>query len=174
VPVARIIIAFTLLFIFIQDVKSRAVYWVLFPILTIALAVAYFFQYNNLSGLWYSALINIGFLLLQLLLVSAYFSLRNRKVVNVTKGLIGWGDILFLLGISVYLSVLNFLFFYIISLIIVLIFWSIRQRLSVSKSKEIPLAGIQALLFFFFLLGDWWLKAFSVADDTWLLNLIAK
>jgi len=154
----RIAILALLALVFAQDMRSRAVYWLLFPVLTALFIV--------LTGFSVVAVINIVFLLVQFLLVSAYFSIKKRRWVNVMKGLLGWGDMLFLLSIAFYLSVLNFIFFYIASLLFVLLF--------AARYKHIPLAGLQALLFAVLLTTDWWIKPFNLTNDDWLLRLINR
>jgi len=146
----------------------------MFPVLFLFLGILHSISQNAVSEIWRPSAINIGFLLLQIVLLSVYFSLKNKRFTNLTDGLLGLGDILFLLSITVYLSVLNFLFFYIVSLVLVLVTWLIRQSISAKQSKEIPLAGLQALIFLIFLSCDWWLKMFNLTDDSWLLNLITK
>ncbi|HTK18446.1 MAG TPA: hypothetical protein VL442_02985 [Mucilaginibacter sp.] len=163
-----------LFIVFIQDVKSRAVYWVVFPVLFVLLGILHSISQNTVSEIWQPAAINIGFLLLQIVLLSVYFSLKNKRFTNLTDGLLGLGDILFLLSITVYLSVLNFLFFYIVSLVLVLVTWLIWQSVSAKQNKEVPLAGMQALILIIFLCCDWGLKIFNLTNDTWLLNLITK
>jgi hypothetical protein len=160
--------------IFFQDVKSRSVYWILFPALTGLLLLLQYAEKNNQSWSWQTVGFNIAFFVAQLVLVTIYFSIRNRKLINITAGLLGLGDVLFILSIAFYLSVFNFLFFYIASLIAVLVCWLVWQVAAPQKNKHIPLAGLQALLFAFFLLGDWWLGDWRLTDDTWLLNLIAR
>jgi hypothetical protein len=170
----EILILVILTLIFLQDLKSRAVYWFLFPILSILLIVLRFHHPFSWSDWEKSTLINAGFITVQLVFLTLYFSLKNRKWVNITTGLLGLGDILFLLSIAFYLSVLNFLVFYIASLICVLVLWLTLQGVSVKKYKYIPLAGFQSLIFMLFLACDWWLRSFDLTSDTWLLNLIAK
>jgi hypothetical protein len=170
----KTLIAAVLLVIFLQDLKSRAVYWFLFPSLVILLAYLRFQHSFSWPDWEKSVSINIGFIALQLLFLTLYFSVRNKKLINITNELLGLGDILFLLSISFYLSVLNFLFFYIISLIGALLIWLTWQSLSTKKNKYIPLAGFQSLIFMLFLACDWWLRSFDLTNDTWLLNLIAK
>jgi hypothetical protein len=174
VLLTEILILVVLTLIFLQDLKSRAVYWFLFPILSILL-IALRFQHTFSWSDWRkSVLINVGFITVQLIFLTLYFSLKNKKWVNITARLLGLGDILFLSSIAFYLSVLNFLFFYITSLIGVLILWLIWQGVSFKKNKHIPLAGFQSLIFMLFLACDWWLRSFDLTSDTWLLNLIAK
>jgi hypothetical protein len=113
-------------------------------------------------------------MMIQLLLVSAYFSVRQKSLVNITNELLGWGDILLLLSAAFYLSVLNFIFFYLISLMMSLAIWLIWQVLSGKKDTKIPLAGLQAIGLVLFLMSDWYGLHFNAADDTWLLNLIHR
>jgi hypothetical protein len=170
----KVFILITLLLIFIQDWKNRAVYWFLFPLLAASLLFLNYLTHTGAEGIWQPTVINIGFLVLQLLLVTAYFSIKAKRPVNITRNLLGLGDILFLLSITFYLSVLNFLFFYIVSLVCVLLFWMLHQLIVSKKDKQIPLAGIQALLFTVLLAIDWWFLNVHLNDDTWLLKLIIK
>lgn len=160
--------------ILIQDLKSRSVYWLMFPILVLLLLILQYQKNHDLLAIWQPALINIGFLALQILLVSAYFSIKNKRLINITDQLLGLGDILFLLSITAYLSVLNFLVFYILSLVIVLFSWLIWESFSQKKGHAIPLAGLQALILIAVLSYDWWVKNLNLTADTWLLNLITK
>ncbi|WP_426672068.1 hypothetical protein ACPPVU_12635 [Mucilaginibacter sp. McL0603] len=158
----------------IQDFKSRSVYWFVFPVLLLAFLALQCKQQIELVAVWHPALINIAFLILQFLLLSAYFSLKNKRLINILDQMLGLGDILFLICLTVYLPVLNFLIFYILSLVVALICWAIWQFFAVRKDKEIPLAGMQAMLLMVLLIGDWWLKILNLTDDNLLLNLIAK
>jgi len=157
-----------------EDLFSRSVHWFLFPLLFGALAVLQYYRHHAFSEMWQATALNTGFILLQLLLISVYFSIRNKKLVNITNGLLGLGDILLLLSITIYFSVLNFMAFYMVSLIITLLFWTAWRSVSTKTNKAIPLAGIQALLLISVLAGDWWAGLFDLANDSWLLNLVAK
>jgi len=170
----KIAILVTLSLVLIQDLRTRSVYWIIFPILVISLIALQYFQNPNFHAIWQPILINIGFIVIQLILVSVYFSVKNKRLINITLQYLGLGDILFLFSISFYLSILNFMLFYIVSLITIVIGWLIWQTASSKKDKEIPLAGLQAIIFMLFLTGDWWIRLFDLTDDTWLLNLISK
>jgi len=173
VLILKILTLLILIMIFLQDMRSRSVYWFLFPLLVLLLLTIRL-QHQTLSALYQPVLINMGFLTLQLLILSIYFSLKNKKWINITNQLLGLGDVLFLLSITFYLSVLNFLFFYMISLTGVLLLWLSWQALSAKKNKYIPLAGFQSLIFILFLASDWWCWSFDLTDDAWLLHLIIK
>jgi hypothetical protein len=174
VLLVRILILVVLLLIFVQDLLSRSVYWIVFPVLTILLIVARVVLHQSLPEIWQSVLINCGFLAAQLLLVSAWFSFKQGRWVNIMSHLLGWGDVLFLLCITFYLSVLNFLAFYIVSLMGVLAFWLVGQMLISKKNRHIPLAGFQAILFAVFLINSWWLMPIDLMNDDWLLHFIIK
>lgn len=173
VPVKIAILALLAL-IFFQDIRGRSVLWVLFPVLVGLLITLNLAQHRLFTDARYAVLINIGFLLLQFLIVSVYFSIKNAHWINMTKDLLGWGDILFLFSIAFYLSVLSFLFFYLASLMCVLVSWLAWQALSPVKDKHIPLAGLQALLFGLFLTTAWWVKPVDITSDGWLLQWINK
>lgn len=170
----EILILLALFLVFIQDIMSRAVYWLVFPVLTALFIVLRIFRHQHIAAFWQQVLFNIGFLVMQMLVVSAWFSWRNKQWVNVTAQFIGWGDILFLISIAFYLSVLNFLFFYLASLIIVLSIWLIGQAIFKIKNKHIPLAGLQALVFMIYLASNWWFSHINVTDDYWLQQLLIK
>jgi hypothetical protein len=170
----EIITLAVLLLIFIQDIRSKSVYWVFFPVLTVLFILLHIVQHHSFVQTWQLVLINSSFLIIQFLVVSAYFSIKNKRWINITDGLLGWGDILLLLSVAFYLSVLNFLLFYISSLIVSLLIWLLWQIVSKEKNKHIPLAGFQSLIFTVFLAGDWWFKCFDLTNDSWLLYLITK
>jgi hypothetical protein len=168
----KLAILLLLTIIFIQDLVSRSVYWIIFPLLAALYILTRILIPDSGWGMCESILLNIGFLALQLLLVTVYFSIKNKQFVNITADMLGWGDILFLLSTAFYLSTLNFIFFYLFSLILVLLSWIIWQIFS--KGKKIPLAGLQSLIFALFLASGWWLWHLDITKDDWLLQLLIK
>ncbi|MCC8427241.1 hypothetical protein [Mucilaginibacter sp. UR6-11] len=170
----KILTLTVLLLIFLQDILSRSVYWILFPILTALFIAIRLLLHQFGFDTWQAILINVAFLALQLLLVSAWFSFKHGKQINIMTDLLGWGDVLFLLATTFYLSVLNFLFFYITSLIAVIVLWFLWKGIGRKKNKHIPMAGFQAVFFMAFLTNDWWLMHLNIMNDDWLLHLIVK
>jgi hypothetical protein len=170
----RILILVLLLVIFVQDIKSRSVYWILFPLLIVLFIVSDLVNHKSIGELWPSVLLNLGFLALQLLIITGWFSLKEKQWVNISMNLLGWGDILFLVSISLYLSFVNFLFFHVVSLLLALTSWFIWQLFTNKKSRHVPLAGMQALAFAAFLSSGWWLYHFDATNDTWLLHFLIK
>ncbi|MBW4890137.1 hypothetical protein KXQ82_10440 [Mucilaginibacter sp. HMF5004] len=111
-------------------------------------------------------LMNAGFLILQLLLVSVYFSVKNKRWINITNELLGWGDILLLLSITCYFSILNYIFFYVFSLIAVVCIIIIRALIN-RRYEQIPLAGLQACILCVCLGVSWYYKI-NIANDEWI------
>lgn len=164
----QIVIMLCLAFICYQDLVYRAVYWVCFPILSIIMFMLKF----NLSG-WQEGLSHAGyglaFLLIQLFILWIYFSVKNRKAINLTDEYLGWGDVLFLITIAFYLSPVNYIIFYVVSLIIVLLHTIIGATLSSKeRNPHIPLAGLQAALLALVMLVDFISTKFKLYDDSWL------
>jgi hypothetical protein len=170
----RICILFVLLIVFVQDLKSRSVYWVLFPLLLVLFIISDLVSQKSIDELWLPVLLNLGFLVFQLLIITCWFSFKERQWVNISMNLLGWGDILFLVSISFYLSFVNFLFFHVVSLLLALTSWFIWQLFANKKSRHVPLAGMQALVLAVFLSSDWWLYHFDATNDTWLLHFLIK
>ena len=170
----QLIIISLLLLIFTEDMRSRSVHWFLFPLLALALIVyRYFTTAASFVGLFKSTSINLAFLVAQLALVSAYFSIKHKRLTDITKGLLGLGDILFITCIAFYLAVFPFIVFYITSLIVILLFWLVYQSLSKKQNQAIPLAGLQAILFAGLLTISWLKPEISLTSDDQLLNLFS-
>lgn len=134
----------TLLTIAYQDFKSREVQWFWFPLLLVLalFKIWYLDQFKEL----FSFLLNVIMVLLQLLLLTLYFSIKERKLINIADSYLGWGDILFLLNLCFLLSPLNFILFYLVSLLVTITSYLIYNAF-VNSSKPIPLAGLQAIVF---------------------------
>lgn len=96
---------------------------------------------NGWENSLYHAFVNLMLLLMQLGFIIGYFSLKNRRLTNICKEQIGWGDILFFAVLIFCFSPLNFILFIIFSSVLVLlIYFKPREKVL------IPLAGCQALL----------------------------
>ena len=135
-------IVYILILVFViilfQDLKYRGVHWLLFPIL---LAASLFFSKENLSI--EIALYNLGFLLILLLTLTLYLSLRNGKLVIVTKGFFSWGDILFLVAIIPLFDLQTYMLFFTAGTILALILHLIASMLK--PQKTLPYAGYMAV-----------------------------
>jgi hypothetical protein len=160
-----------LLAIAVQDFKFRAVYWWLFPVLMSCLALVKGTE-RNFALLVQDFLSNIVFLSVQFLFLSVYFSLKERRMVNILNGYLGLGDVLFLIAITAYFSFLNYLVFYLATLFgIIAISLFVKWKYEMNEQK-IPLAGYQAVIFIFWIaIAEFSGKVCLTADD-WLVNYL--
>ena len=159
-----------LLSIIWQDFKSFGLYWFILPLLIIL----FFLRLWHIAGLEQGIqyiIINLLFVVSQFSIVYFYFVLKNRKLIPEIDKYIGWGDILFFVCLSFAFSPLNFIFFYIISLIITLIIYGFLYLFS-GVVRKIPLAGLQALLLLISIISGKLLH-FSFYNDTALSHLIS-
>jgi hypothetical protein len=167
--IVRLALLPVLMLIFLQDMWFRAVHWALFVLLATGLGSLQYLVRPDISQVMIQVLSNLGFLVLVLILVTLYFSLKKGKLVRLTDELMGWGDILFLAATGFYLSPLNYILFFIVSMPLALLLWLLWRSMSKNKNNHIPLAGFQSLLFIVFLAGDWWCFHKNISDDNWLL-----
>lgn len=151
-----------------QDYRSRSVGWVFFPLLAGAGFALSYISLHSLRDTMINSLPNIGFIVLQLVLLRLYFYIKDTQTVFIDNK-IGLGDILFLFAVSFFLSPLNFILFYLLSLLFTVLLWLFRTILRRrSKQWSIPLAGIQSL-FFALTICISTLFHYSLTDDSWLL-----
>lgn len=168
--VLKIICLTILAAIFVQDIRSKAVWVWLFPALALTCSLMNYDQTRAFSETMQNMMFNTCFLLLQLLLVTAYFSVKNRQWIWITHELIGWGDVLFLASIAAYLSLVNYILFYLTSLVLILLGYGIRQLYLKKPNRQIPLAGLQAaLLAIIILINEKW-TLMNLTNDNWLLR----
>lgn len=162
-------ILMTCLFISVQDFKFRAVYWWLFPLLFFALGLLTYDR-TGANQITTNLFANFGFVSLQIALLSIYFSVKERRLVNIFVHHFGIGDLLFLLSVTVYFSLFNYILFYVTSLIMVIVFTLILNQLVKKTNPKIPLAGEQALLLVLFMAVDWFSSTINFITDFWVVN----
>jgi hypothetical protein len=147
-----------------QDYKFRAVYWWFFLLLLIALGALKSIVVG-LEAMTVDFGYNLIFLSVQFLLLSVYFCIKEKKIVNIFNGFFGLGDLFFLIGIAAYFSPLNYLAFYMISLFFVVVL-NLAKGLFSTRTLKIPLAGEQSILLIVMLL----VTQFNIITDTWLIH----
>ncbi|MBE9668243.1 hypothetical protein [Mucilaginibacter boryungensis] len=128
-------------------------------------------QHHDWDGLLLMAGGNIIFLIIQLLVISAWLSFRHQQWINITNGWLGLGDVLFLAALTCCFSISNYILFYVGSLITVLTIWTFGQQLRINKKRHIPLAGLQALLLIGVLIFCWFHEDIDLTSNNWLLKI---
>ncbi len=159
------------LFVIYQDFKYRAISWFLFPL---AIFIFVFIGLNtiNFDELLFYFLINISFILLQIITLTIYFSLKTWKLTNIFKRLFGIGDLLFLITISILFSPVNFILSLLIGLFFVLIIFLIINKIVKNKRKIIPLAGALSIYYFLLFILNYYIFDINFYNDQSIINFI--
>lgn len=144
-----------------QDFRHRAVYAWLFPLLA-ALVVTHTIVMDVFS--FTSIVINIAIIAVQLGVLNLLMYMRTKKWLMHGEQWIGWGDIAFFGVLACCFSTVNFVVFYVISLIIVL-FGALATMAFGRFAAHIPLAGGQAVLLMLVLLLDYGHWGMRLYDD---------
>lgn len=151
-----------------QDFRHRAVYAWLFPLLTVLIIThAIVMDVFSLT----SIITNIAIIAVQLGLLNLLMYLRTKKWLMRGERWIGWGDIAFFGVLACCFSTVNFVVFYVISLIIVL-FGALATMAFGRFTVHIPLAGGQAILLILLLLIDYGHWGTRLYDDIDVLPFI--
>ena len=143
-----------------QDFKQRAISWY-WPVLLL-LSSFYCGWLTSGKEMFFNAVMNLFFLLVVLLCVTLYFSLKSKKLISVFDVFVGWGDVLFLVALVPLFHPLDYVLFYTLSTIV-----SLFVAL-VMKGKEIPFAGILSALLLFVFVAGW------LSDTMWLMHFQFK
>ncbi len=149
----HIVIILLLLTLIYQDFKHRSVWWIILPVLIIC----QFTLSCKLIGweeLWQNTAINIMLTALQLLVLTLYFSLRNGSWTAIINKYIGSGDLFFFIFLALAFSPFNFLAFFIVSLLAILLIYALTVKKELKKYK-IPLLGGMAIAYLFVLLVEY-------------------
>ncbi len=134
-----------LLLIIRQDLSSRSVSWPLFPLLAVLGIALSWLELRSAAAILKNIGLNAGFLLLQFGLLRLWFRMRTGKGAIIDHA-IGKGDLFFLLDACCFFSPLNFILFYLLSLLIsLLLHFVLRSRPAFyGYQGNVPLAGLQA------------------------------
>jgi hypothetical protein len=155
----------------LQDFRNRLISWPLIPLLLVCF-IAQGITRAPAAELLRNALFNLAFIALQLLALTLYISVKNKKIVNIADSHMGLGDILFFAVITTAFSPVNFIIFYTAALLLTFISYVIYISINKSGSKEIPLAGAMSLVMIVVVLVDCGSTGSFIYDDTVLTNLL--
>jgi len=160
----KIAIVPILLVIAIQDFRFRRISWLLVLMLMFLLLVIGIGEigYNKLFKL---AGFNLLFFGLQMICLIVFFSLLNRKLINLTRNYLGLGDILLYASFCLAFSPVNFVLFYICTLIITLSIVILTAITGRKWNKEIPLAGYVSICGILVILVNSWVLNQSLYKD---------
>jgi hypothetical protein len=135
-----------LLVILVQDVKSKEISVILFP-MVLGLLVVKAFAGNGMQEVLNNSMVNASILAIQFSMLFLYFMMKHGKFVNIFSNKIGLGDLLILLVLCPAFTPMNFIVFMVSGLAAIAIFYLIKNKISHSTVEHIPLAGNLALLY---------------------------
>jgi cellulose synthase/poly-beta-1,6-N-acetylglucosamine synthase-like glycosyltransferase len=96
-------------------------------------------------------------------------SLKERKVINILKTYLGLGDVLFFLVLTLAFSPINFVVFYLGSMLLTTIIYAGIILFNKNKKTLIPLAGAMSLLLIVTLLVEQTTTSFQFFQDIFQL-----
>lgn len=148
----------------IQDWKSRKISVLLVVLLLICTSMCVGLNTSVQQALRYLA-INTALLVVQLLLLTAYYSLKNKKLHNIVDDEFGLGDILFLVALTPLFSVFNWMMFLIFGTLFSVV---IMLLLPISVSKnEVPFVSLIGIPFILVLVA----MKFALIPVIWKLTI---
>ncbi len=142
-----IIILFVIVY---QDFRFLSISWWTIPALIILATYSGVMQIGA-KQLVITTAINLGFVLLQVIVLTLYFSIKKKHLVKITQQYLGIGDILFFIFLTICFEPLHFVLFFVMSLLVVIIVFFLLKSIQVYKKQHIPLAGAMGFLYVLFL-----------------------
>ncbi|OFY93720.1 MAG: hypothetical protein A3K10_17265 [Bacteroidetes bacterium RIFCSPLOWO2_12_FULL_31_6] len=159
-----IILVLVLAVVVFQDFKSKAISWFLIPILIIGFVIKGLLKIDTEELTTYFG-INFFIVLINLIGVTFLVSLKERKVINILKTHLGLGDVLFFLVLTLAFSPINFVVFYLGSILLTTIIYGSIILFNKKKKTLIPLAGAMSLLLIITLLIEQLIPSFQFFHD---------
>jgi hypothetical protein len=150
--------------VFIQDFKERLISWFLPLLIFISLSAKAYYTLNITEVLTH-VIINSTFISFQILLLTAWISLKNKKLINIIDTYLGLGDLLFFIAITAAFSPFQYILFYTFSISLTLLGFIIYKALYKNTRPEIPLAGSMAVCMIIFIVLTMIIPDFSSYSD---------
>lgn len=148
----QLIFCTILLAVVYMDFKERVVpLYLLFVLFIISLV--YTCYQADVATAFLQLALNTGLIVMLLVSLLFYYRLRQGSFKGVVNHKLGVGDMVFWVTIAPLFSLLNFILYFISSLLAVLILVVIRLIFN-TKVDLIPLAGYQALFLLFITIGN--------------------
>jgi hypothetical protein len=162
-----VVVLLLLAVIVYQDFVSRAVSVWCFLLLAICF-VYHHISSSSLEQFALNVMVNVGFCVVQFLVLTIYFSIKNSQLVNITDNMLGLGDMVMLLVLCFVFTPLLFLVFFSTSMIMAVVTGLYFHR----KKQTIPLAGIQSVVLMVWIIIVNFIFSRSLYDDTWIFNAL--
>ena len=155
-----VILVFLLLAIIYQDFRYRAVSWYIFPLAAMVLIIQILIRNENE---WLYVLINTALISTQLIILSCWYFIREKRIFNIINNKIGLADVLLFYVFALAFFPVTYILFISGSFIFSLLLHSLLSNHLKNRSK-IPLAAYMAI-FYFILQSLFYIKGIDPFDD---------
>jgi len=171
IELINIVCIILLILVTIQDFLYRGVSWIFYPILFILFAATSVYKNGwEIAAFYFTS--NLLFLSMMLTSVFIFFYLRIKNVKEVVTTRFAAGDVLFYILLCATFSSFNFLAFYTSAILLSIIGYTIYKVINKNAKKEIPEAGIVALLLALFISYNLASGGVDVFDDSEIISLL--
>lgn len=160
-----------LLILAYQDFKDRTISAIALLVLFVLFSIQSILT-NSLvqAGIYFG--INLFIPFIQLTGLTLYAAIKNKRFVNIIDTQIGLGDILFFVLLCTVFSPANFFPFYIGSFLVAVVLFFILKKFNLTKTNEVPLAGIISVLLILVLIMKSASPTVNLYDDYWVLKIL--
>lgn|ERR1035437_3757971 len=140
----KILACLVMLAIAYQDFKYRAIHWLLFLLICVLFIID---ALTSMSLIQYAKNVyyNLILIVFQLTLLYLFYVIKGRNLKSILNKIIGTGDVLFILLLSLFFSWHSFLFYYIGGLVFSIIIWLLLKHLLIIEEEFVPFAGLMAV-----------------------------
>lgn len=145
----KLILLISLLIIFYQDIRMRAVWWFLFPAFLLTSGYLHFLDSPDGMFVIFSGL---NFLFMSIILSISFLYAQYKMKVKFFKEAFGLGDLLFFLGLTVAFPTMAFIVVLVFSLLFSLVLHLFFDK---SGQSTVPLAGYASLFLILVYLTNW-------------------
>ncbi len=139
--------------LFVQDWRSRTVDFLLFPYLGVV-----FLSHRFLTDSWVTVIgataINLFLIGGFIVAIAIYLKVRFKASISELFTYLGPGDLLFWMVVSMYLPDVEFVIYFIGSLVFALLIFGMVRLLQNSRVRLVPLAGLQAGYLLVWIIGS--------------------
>lgn len=164
-----ILITLLLIVVVYQDFKNKEINWWLIPLLFIVFGVKGLLQLNMADILTYFS-INLIIVTINLIGITAIISLKEKRIVNIFDTYLGWGDVLFFLVLTVVFSPINFVLFFLGSILLISIIYGVIILINKQTNTLIPLAGGMSVFLILTLVTEHLLPTYNNYNDIILIG----
>jgi len=163
----KLVVMICLCVVAFQDFRHRAISWLLIPVLFFGF-VFIALKTMEWDDYWRESLFNLCYILLVVVLLTVYLSLKNKKFVNIVNSFLGIADILFFAVLAVAFSPFNFEIFFLSSGILTSVIYGLLIYFK-NVNPEVPLAGTMASMLLVVMILNFCLPNMNLHSDNFII-----